>query len=207
VRQLQRWAVLGTVLALAGCAGTGIGETTARNQPRGDLDIAAAQFQAGAIDPKVVRFVMDVPASLRISESNSYYPMNADIVWRGDSPGDRRVQVASLFEEGARRAIQQDAGSRDVVAVVTLERFHGVTERTRFSVGGVYSIRFRLDYVDAATAEPVGAPRVVQADLPAPGGRAAVELDRAGQTERVRVTDHLAWTLAQEFARPIVPGT
>jgi hypothetical protein len=74
-------------------------------------------------------------------------------------------------------------------------------------VGVVYSIRFSLAFFDPVTGAPLGEARSIQADLPAPGGAAAVELDRQGQTERVRVTDHLAWTFTQEFARRIGPAS
>jgi hypothetical protein len=140
-----------------------------------------------------------VPAELRVSERNSYYPF-ADIVWRGDPVGDRHAQIAALFREaGDRLAAPAGDGQRPVIAEVTLLRFHGVTERTRYSVGGVYAIRFMLAVRDAATGELIEPPRLVATSHPAPGGQAAVELERAGQTERVRVIDHLAFAIAREL--------
>ncbi|NAZ36089.1 DUF6778 family protein [Rubellimicrobium sp. CFH 75288] len=193
--------VLAAVLALAGCGVTGGGNGPAQARALVPGTLSEAQVAAA---PRVTAFRVEVPASLRASEANTFYPF-ADLVWRGDPPGDRHAQVAALFEEAARRAIAADLGGREAVAVARVERFHGVTERTRFSVGGVYSIRFTLLFVDPETGEPLAPPRVIRADLPAPGGNAAVELDRQGQTEKVRVTDHLAWTLGQEFLRPLTP--
>ena len=201
--RLRTWAVTGAAFGLAGCGGFDVAETAARNQPLDLPAFAATSSAASGVDVRVVDFAMQVPEGLRVSESNGFYPMFTDIVWRGDPPGDRRAQIAALFEEAASRVVGADEGSLDAVAVVTLDRFHGVTERTRYTVGGVYSIRFTLTFVDPATGLPLAEGRTIQADLSAPGGAAAVELDRQGQTEKVRVTDHLAWTLAQAFARPV----
>ena len=121
--------------------------------------------------------------------------------------GETEQRIAAMFEEAANRHIgaRPLPDAQPVIAEITLRRFHGVTERTRFSVGGVYSIRFDLQLLDAGTREPLGEVRTIQADLPAPGGIAAVELERAGQTERVRVVDHLTWTLQRELRLP-APG-
>ena len=43
--------------------------------------------------------------------------------------------------------------------------------------------------------------RVEEADLPALGGRSAMAADRKGQTQKVRVTDHLALVIQQELSR------
>lgn len=183
-------------LALAACSTP---ETATRNMP---LDLPVLQAADGSVIARnyaLAGLEMAVPGDLRISESNSYYPF-VDIVWRGDPIGDRREQIASMFYEAAQRNVGTPAeGERPVIAEVTLRRFHGVTERTHYSVGGVYSIRFDLTVRDAMTGDVIEPARTVTADLPAPGGQAAVELERAGQTERVRVTDFLAWTLRQQL--------
>jgi hypothetical protein len=186
------------VLAVAGCARV---EAPSRNMP---LDIPALGSVAGEEGVVARNYALEevravVPAELRVSERNSYYPF-ADIVWRGDPVGDRHAQIAALFREaGDRLAAPAGDGQRPVIAEVTLLRFHGVTERTRYSVGGVYGIRFMLAVRDAATGELIEPPRLVATSLPAPGGQAAVELERAGQTERVRVIDHLAFAIAREL--------
>lgn len=198
---LQRLGLLAAVaLTLGACASPQITapDTATRNMPI-ELPALSATAQAAARDYVLADLRMVVPGDLRISESNSWYPF-VDVVWRGDPVGDRRAQIAALFQDAAARNIATPAeGQRPVIADVTLRRFHGVTERTRYTVGGVYSIRFELTIRDAETGVILEPARLIEADLPAPGGQAAVELERAGQTERVRVTDHLTWVLRQQL--------
>lgn len=193
-------------LGLSACsstAGLGAGNDISSRAETAIGDIAAKATVAG--DVRVTAVEVVVPRTLRVSESMSFYPMGTDIVWRGDPRGNRHAQVAALFEAAGARAAASDAGAGSAIATVTLERFHGVTERTRFTVGGFYSMRFTLSFRDAATGAPLGRPVRLSRTLTAPGGRAAVELDAQGQTEKVRVTDYLARELAALFALP--PGT
>ena len=81
-----------------------------------------------------------------------------------------------------------------------LVRFHGVTERTRFSVGGVYNIEFMMSVRNAVTGELIEAPRRVNTNLSAPGGIAALMLEQKGQTEKVRVTDFLTQVIRDELS-------
>ena len=140
-----------------------------------------------------------VPADLRVSEANMYYPIT-DIVWRGDPFGDRRSQLAAIFETAAARGAETMRGKVPVVVDIELVRFHGVTERTRYSIGGVYNIKFKMTVRDAATGAIIEPTRLVRADLPAPGGEAALKLDQSGQTEKVRVTDFLTTVLQRELS-------
>lgn len=199
--KLQRLGLLAAVaLTLGACARPELvtTDTATRNMPL-ELPALAGAAVTEARDYALTDLRVLVPGDLRVSESNSWYPF-VDIVWRGDPVGDRRGQIAALFEEAAARNIATPAeGQRPVIADVVLRRFHGVTERTRYTVGGVYSIRFDLTIRDAETGAILEPARLVEADLPAPGGQAAVELERAGQTERVRVTDHLTWVLRQQL--------
>lgn len=149
--------------------------------------------------------IVTVPRDLRVSERNGYYPL-VDIVWRGDPIGDRYTQITDIFETAALRTEPQLDGARPVVALITLERFHGVTERTRYTVGGVYHIVFSLTVADARTGAIIEPPRRIDASLPAPGGQAAVHLDSIGQTERVRVTDFLNFVLHRELGGDSTPG-
>ncbi len=94
--------------------------------------------------------IVRIPSELTVSEANTYYPM-ADIVWRGDPPGDRHAQVAKLFTNAVELAKPGLVGQVPVIAEITLVRFHGVTEKTRATVGGVYNIVFTLQVRDAET--------------------------------------------------------
>ena len=142
---------------------------------------------------------LSIPSDLSVSEANSFYPV-ADIVWRGDPIGPRHAQIGQLFQEAASRVGASMNGARPVGATITLVRFHGVTERTRYTVGGNYNIVFTLEVRDAATGAVIEPARQVAANLPAPGGNAALQLEAQGQTERVRVIDYLAFTLMRELA-------
>lgn len=182
------------MLSVAGCATI---ETPTRAS---SLDVAGltpavtvAQRSYALQDVQVI-----MPASLRISEGAGYYP-NADVVWRGDPIGDRAQQITAMFETAGDRVSAGLTGDVPVIAVVTLLRFHGLTERTRYSVGGVYSIEFTLEIRNAQTGVVIETARVVKHDLPGPGGLAAVALEQAGQTEKVRVTDHLTYVLQLEL--------
>ena len=149
-------------------------------------------------DYDVVAVNVTVPEELDVSEGNNYYPF-ADIVWRGDPIGDRYAQIAAIFEEAASRGVLQSEGARPVIADIEVVRFHGVTERTRYSVGGNYNIVFDLAITDALSGEIVEAERRVAGNLPAPGGEAAVRLEQNGQTEKVRVLDFLTLLLQEEI--------
>ena len=182
---------------LGACASV---EAPTRNAPleMGPLAPAGEAPQQITRDYALADLVVVVPRELEVSERNGYYPF-ADIVWRGDPVGDRHAQIEELFRVAGDRAAPAIDGSREVIAQVQIVRFHGVTERTRYSVGGVYNMVFDLTVLDAQTGQVLEPARRIVADLPAPGGQAALELERAGQTERVRVLDFLTYTLGQEL--------
>lgn len=194
-------AVAALALGVAGCATV---DTSSRNTP------LASEIVAPGEVPVVRNYalqdvVVQVPGELSVSESGGYYPM-ADIVWRGDAIGDRHAQVGNLFQVAASRAALELNGDVPVIAVITLHRFHGVTERTRYSVGGVYNMEFQLMVQHAETGVILEEPRYIEANLPAPGGQAAIELERIGQTERVRVIDYLSFVLHRELGLDVRPG-
>ncbi len=184
-------------LAVAGCSNVA---TVSRNAALNVPELSAMPSQQRSYAVQDVRAI--VSPALRVSEANSYYPIT-DIVWRGDPIGDRHTQIASLFETAAGRGAETLRGEVPVVVDVELVRFHGVTERTRFSVGGVYNIMFNLTVRDAVSGTVIEPTRLVEADLPAPGGQAAVRLDQSGQTEKVRITDFLTMVLQRELTGPV----
>lgn len=157
---------------------------------------ASVTRDLGGVEPpaersySVVELDVEVPDSLTVSERNLYYP-GSDIVWRGEPPGDRHEQVRRVFEDGMMPGVQALDGMRDVAVDVEVARFHSLTERARYSIGGVHSIRYILTVRDAATGEVIEGPRWVAADLDAFGGQDAIDAELAGQTQRVRIVDHL----------------
>ena len=146
---------------------------------------------------------IEVPRSLTVSEANTYLP-RADIVWRGDLPGDRHAQIEALFRDAMTDGVTRlgDAGTRPVTLMITVRRFHGVTEKTRYTVGGVHNIVFDMAFVDPETGALLAPVRQIAADLAEPGGNEAIALDAAGQTQRVRLRAHLAQVLVEEMTQP-----
>ena len=188
-------------LSIAGCASisaVGNVDTVSRNAP-----LETAQFSTEALTISRSYVIEDMyfsaPDALSVSEANSYYPQ-ADVVWRGDPVGDRVEQIGAMFAAAADRNKERMIGDVPVVIDVQLVRFHGVTERTRFSVGGVYNIVFDMQVRHAETGEVIEQSRRVMADLSAPGGVAALLQEQRGQTEKVRVTDFLTQVFKDELS-------
>jgi len=90
-------------------------------------------------------------------------------------------------------------GTTPVDIQVTLVRFHGVTDLTRLTVGGVYNIIFDMTVFDARSGAIIEPPRRIEGDLNAPGGARGRALIESGQTQKVRVTDFLTGLLRQQL--------
>lgn len=142
-----------------------------------------------------------VPRSLSVSEANSFYPM-ADIVWRGDALGDRHAQVQAIFEAAAAQAVQPYQGGRPAILTLEVTKFHGVTEKTRYTIGGKHNMRFDLTLRDAGTGAVLMGPRAVVADVKAAGGDAAIAEERAGRTQKIVVTERLVEVLRHTLGTP-----
>ena len=143
-----------------------------------------------------------VPDTLRVSEANLYYPI-ADIVWRGEPRGDRYQQVKAIFDEGFAAGTGTLDEGRAVVVDVVVDRFHILTEKARYTIGGVYSIKFTLTVRDAASGAVLDGPRLVVADIKAPGGAIAVQQEAMGITERSVILARLAEVSQRELTRPL----
>ncbi len=160
-----------------------------------------ASAQALSQPMQLVDYAITVPEELTISEANLYYPI-ADIVWRGEPYGDRKEQIGQIFQESLKRARAQAVDGRPVKAEITINRFHSVTEKTRYTVGGVHSISFFVTLRDARTGEVLVDMRKVKADLNALGGQRARRADMQGLTMKARIETHLARVLAVELTVP-----
>ncbi|MCT8160756.1 DUF6778 family protein [Pseudoruegeria sp. SHC-113] len=199
MNKLKLTAALGLIAALSACSTP---QVVSRYAPiegglAGDSAAVAVRRDYNIVDVRV-----NVPRDLEVSEANSYYP-RADIVWRGDVYGDRHQQVAAIFEEGMTRGASTFSGGRDVVVDVRVTRFHSLTEKTRYTIGGTHSIKFVMTVIDANTGEVIEAPRQISADLDGFGGQRAIEAERAGQTQKVRITDHLSRELQRQLSGPV----
>lgn len=203
MKKLKLVAAIISAVILAGCASI---DTPSRNAPYAQVaSVNFAQtgpvFQAAVPDYRVTGINVTVPRTLLVSEANSYKP-RGDIVWRGDLPGDRYEQIEAIFETGLARGASGINGTVSVVIDIEVTRFHALTEKTRYSVGGVHEIEFILSMRSAETGLLLKAPRKVQADLVGHGGQRAIEEERRGQTQKVRITDHLAQMIRTELTQP-----
>ena len=132
-----------------------------------------------------------VPEALSVSEKNGYSP-EADIVWRGDPTGDRKLQVAAVVEEGITRGSSSLNGRTPVNLQVVLNEFHALSQRARQSApSAVHNISYTIQVLDARTGQPLTEPVLFRADLEALTGPEAWEAIEQGETQKVRITRHL----------------
>ena len=151
---------------------------------------------------RIAAIDVTVPDTLTVSEANTYAP-EADIVWRGDPLGDRRAQVRAIIADAARRGTAGMRGNKPVRLQLQVTQFHSVTEKTRYGLSnsGVHNIKFTARVVDARSGAVLVEPDLVQAELPAYAGEQAIEAERRGQTQKVRITSHVANVIAGWLGR------
>lgn len=190
-------AVLALAVGVSACSS----HTPVSGSSRGTPGAAGIPAAVEATGWRVADIRVTVPETLYISEANAYYPI-ADIVWRGDPPGDRRAQIADLLSTALTEGTRQLQGSRPVVVDVVVTRFHSITERTRYSFGGVHSIHYMLRVADANNGAVLYGPQRVDASLDALGGRRAIEADARGETQKVRIARHVAELTQATFPAP-----
>lgn len=186
------------ILGLAACS-EAINPT--RNLLPGETaGIAAEAPKPLSLDVRQVRVV--VPDTLVVSEANLFYP-GGDIVWREDPPGDRHAQVQRIFAQAMRRGVAaMPKGTVPVILDVQVTRFHALSEKARYTVGGVHALQFYYVLRNPETGEAYGAPKFVKADFKALGGQAAIEAERQGITQKKRITEHLAQVIQDELSDP-----
>src|SRR5690606_659490 len=140
-------------LALAGCAGVY------------RTDYVPLQATVSR-DWRVTRVDVSVPEALRVSDENRLVP-DADIVWHGDPPGDRKAQVSALVREAIRQGASGLHGRRAVAIQATVLQFHAVTPITLATApSAVDSLRLAVQVSDARTGEVLLAPVRIDADMP-----------------------------------------
>lgn len=201
-------SMLVLALGLSACAQTT--SMSSQNQVSSDLTQASRLPQAAdpqgpvmlqaAYDVQAVN--VSVPRTLRVSEANTFHP-SADIVWRGDLPGDRYAQVKAIFDDAAARSTATMHRGAPVVVDLEVVRFHCLTEKTRYTVGGVHSLHFMLTVRDATTGAVVQGPRLIVADVKGAGGNRAVAEEQAGRTQKVVVTERLTEVIRRELSAPV----
>ncbi|MEL6639926.1 MAG: DUF6778 family protein [Pseudomonadota bacterium] len=132
-----------------------------------------------------------VPDELTTTEDNSFAP-DADIVWHGDPFGNRKTQVAEIVQTGIARGARELRGGRSVDMQVVLEEFHALTPKARAEApSAVHNITYTVQVIDRRTGDAITEPERIRADLPAFTGAQAFEALQQGQTQKVRILDHL----------------
>lgn len=191
---------LTAAFGLTACGGM---DVATRNAPLESAPLAAVdQTKPVAASVNVVDYQISVPRSLKSSEANMYYPVG-DIVWREDPLGDRHAQVAAIFNESLKVAqAETGAGALPVKVQINVKRFHALTQKTRYTVGGVHSIAFDMTVTDPATGAIIVPTHEVQANLKGYGGTKALMAESKGLTQKVRITKHLANMIEQELRFP-----
>ncbi|MEM1342437.1 MAG: DUF6778 family protein [Pseudomonadota bacterium] len=199
MRQLLRVPIALALLgALAACQTNP--EASARNVPITQSAAGFAQPQDWSLNALAVV----VPRSLTVSEENTIKP-RADIVWREDPLGDRHQQVDDLMTAALNGALGGLRGSQPVNIEIQVVRFHALTERTRYSIGGEHEIEFILTVRDAATGDVLRGPRAVDVTFPGAGGDNAIAQEARGYFQRDAIRDRLVqWANAEFRLAPIV---
>jgi hypothetical protein len=197
---------LTALITLAACAGPAPVSRSAQEMTLATRSLVSPPVQAARPDLRAIRVA--VPGALRVSEANVFYPI-ADIVWRGEPLGNRHEQVARLFQEAAARvaaeaeAAQGQSHGPAILAEIEVTRFHSVTEKTRYTLGGTHAMHYRLTLREAGTGRVLEGPRSIVASVRAAGGAQAVAEDRMGRTQRVVVLEALTQSLRRELFAPL----
>lgn len=146
-----------------------------------------------------------VSRALSVSEENQIYPW-ADIVWRGDPPGDRYDQIATIFQEATSDLSSQMQAGPPVILEIEVRGFHALTEKARYSYGGNYSISFDLALRDAASGAELRPAERINIVKPAAWGQQAADNEARGLTQKVVVTRLIAEAIERHLTRPLPPG-
>ena len=203
MRLFRTLSLVAIAALLAACSAT-TPASRAATDPQTSLStvgVAPTADAAVSSEPYLIAgYSISVPAALKVSEANVFYPI-ADIVWRGEPRGERHQQVKNIYVEAMDRATADLTSGRAVLVSVEVTRFHCLTEKSRYTVGGTHSLHFLLTLRDAATGEIIEGPRVVIADVKAAGGAIAVAEESQGLTQRVVVVNRLVEVLHDELTR------
>lgn len=199
MKPIRILAVLALITGVAACATP---ETVSRSVVLDNVSAPTINAASAAPTLNVTELVVEVPRALRVSEANLFYP-GGDIVWREDPPGDRHEQVKAIFEVGMEKGLAGlPQGDMPVRMHVEVTRFHALSEKARYTVGGVHAVQFLLTLQDPETGRALSEPRLIKADFRAYGGRTALEAEARGETQKFRITRRLASVIQHEMLAP-----
>lgn len=144
--------------------------------------------------------------TLTVTQSPSRrYPPTTELVWYGDPPGDRMAQVKALMEDAVRAgAADALSGSKPVTISLNITQFHAMTPRARATELqlGVHEIMFDIAVTDGSGAV-IASETGVRADLQAYSGASALQAEKLGQGQKIRIQSRVAqviraWLVAAE---------
>ena len=147
----------------------------------------------------VQQLSVTVPEDLTVSEANVFLPMS-DIVWREDPIGNRKQQIQTILVDAISIGVARVDKGRPVTMEVRVNKFHALTEKTRYTVGGRHNINFDYLLRDAETGVPVDAVQNVNLKFKAYGGARAAAAMAAGETQKVRITQHVQELMFQTMS-------
>ncbi|MGR3661036.1 MAG: DUF6778 family protein [Paracoccaceae bacterium] len=179
------------LVVLSACSSGGFGGA-AKMQGASVVDVSQLPSM------RVVGVNISVPRSLKVSEENSIKP-KADIVWHGDPYGDRYAQVHKVMEDGIGKGVAGIQGNLPVVVTIEMTRFHALTPRTRYGIGGVHEINFNMMVTNSRTGDVIIPWYPVDASFKGYKGDQAVEAENRGLTQKVRIENQLAAIIRQEL--------
>lgn len=215
MKTIRRILLIGLGLTVSACAtvdtptrnapyqtGSQTYDKTADAAPVAALAARQGQVVAPGQSPVTVkRVTVSVPDTLVVSDANSYLP-RGDIVWREDPPGDRRAQVRKIVQDAMNRGVRGLDGPIPVTVDIQVAKFHALTEKARYTTGGVHGLSFYISIRDAKTGELVVPVRKVRADFEAYGGQQALDAEARGETQKLRISRQLEAVIRQELTSP-----
>lgn len=140
-----------------------------------------------------------VPRELRVSETNSVYVPDADIVWQEEALGDRYAQVGAIVKEGVQAGARGLSGATPVRFNVVVRKFHALNRKSLYAAPqgtGVENVDFEIQVVNARTGAVILPYQMITAELP---GLTGVEYEAArarGETQRMRIAAHIGATVS-----------
>jgi len=190
---LKYIAGLALVLSVTACAST---QNVSRNKAIETAPQATAHEKTAY---KVQQISVTVPDELTVSEANVFLPMS-DIVWREDPMGNRKEQIQTILLDAIAIGASRVEEGRPVTMEVRVNKFHALTEKTRYTVGGRHNISFDYILRDAKTGVPVSNVQSIHEKFKAYGGSQAAAAMARGETQKVRITQHIQNKIYSEMS-------
>ncbi len=179
--------VAASALALSACVAPRVSQT--------DFSKGVGQAASQVANWSLGDVQVAISNSLTVTQSPSRrYPPTTELVWYGDPPGDRKAQVETLMADAVRAgAADALVGSQPVTISLNITEFHAMTPRARATELqlGVHEIMFDISVIDSSGAT-IASETGVRADLQAFSGASAVQAEKLGQGQKIRIQSRVA---------------